>query len=147
VAGAPLEQVRQCRRHQVHRAQPVDLSHPLGQLDVLVAERSVVGDPGVGDRQLQPAGLLDEPRDRVLHLAAVAHVGRQDVVGARELLGQLLQLLAGPRHQADGRPAPGQGTGQAAADPVRRPGHESARARPDLHPGTLFERGPPPPLP
>ncbi len=57
--------------------EPVDRRHPLDQLRRQLAERAVVGDAGIGDDQLQPAGRGDEARDRRLDRRAVGDVARQ----------------------------------------------------------------------
>ena len=73
---------------RVDRAEHVDPHHLLGVLDRLVEEGPVVGEPGVGDEQLDAARLLDEALDGCRDRVAVGDVGRQDDRIAGQLGGE-----------------------------------------------------------
>jgi hypothetical protein len=85
VSRRAVEHVGERRVHRVDGAEPVDPRHLLRLLDARVAQRPVVGDPGVRDEHVDAAGLGDEARHGVLDLAAVADVGgeRDRVPGQR----------------------------------------------------------------
>jgi hypothetical protein len=125
VAATGAEQVRQRRLDRVDRAEPVDARHLLDVLDRLLGDALVVGEPGVGDEEVDAAGLAREALDRRLDLGAVADVdAAEHDVGAGQGVGEGLELLGRPREQADGRAAGGEPLGQRAADAARGARHE-----------------------
>jgi hypothetical protein len=85
------------RVDRVDGPEPVDPRHALDELDVLLGERAVVRDARVGDDEIEPAGLLDEPRDGGRHLLAIADVGGQRHGPRPELAGQPCEVVLGTR--------------------------------------------------
>ncbi len=138
VAAAGGDHRLQRRAHGPDGAEPVDRGHLLDPLGRQRAERAVVGDAGVGDDQLQPAGLAHEALDRLGDRRARGDVARQrQMAGAGQLARERLQRVGRAGRQAERRAARGERPRERLADPARRARHQRTCARTDLHAASL----------
>ena len=138
MAVGGVEEVGEAVMDGVERAEPVHARHRLDVGQRLVAERAVVGDAGVGDEEVEAAGLRDEALEGVVDRAFVADVAGQHVVGAGQAGGERVELVGRPGRQPEDGAAGGERLGQRRADPARGARDERARARRDLHRGAAY---------
>ena len=122
------------------RAEPVDARHPLGLHQRHVAKRPVPGDAGVGDQQVEPPRLRDEPLDGALHLLAHRRRSRrQRVARARRLARTSAATSCSSRSSRPSSPtrAPRAASSSAIARPMPReaPVTSADVCRPELHAG------------
>ena len=123
VAAGPVEHVGERRADRVDGAEDVDPNHLLGALDLGVDERPVMGDAGVGHRQVEPLGPLREAVDGALHLARAWRrrrpapgAGRPGSRGAVRPPPPIAPCREPPAPAVPpARPAPGTGRGRSHA--------------------------------
>ena len=123
----------------VERAEPVDLAHlPSASASGWSRERAVVGDAGVGDDDVEAAGLRGEGSTASRTGVGVGHVGSQHVVASPGSPAASASSSPSSGPPAPGRAAGGERLGQRRADAARGARDQRACARRDLHRGAAY---------
>jgi hypothetical protein len=135
-------QVRQGGVGDVEHAAHVDVHHLLPFADGGAEGRAEQHHPGVVDQGVEPAQFGDRSLDRRGRLRRAGHVSLENEGLTRVLadrLGQLLELVAAPRHQGDGRAFGGEPAGGRGPDAAARPGDQRNRLlQRHRHPAVLL---------
>ncbi len=135
VAAAAVQHRAEPGAHRVDRPGDVGADHQVGVLGILLEERRVPRDAGVGDQQVQSPGPLDEGGGRGLDLLAVGDVGGDRDRPVAQLGRQRLEALGAARDEAHRRAPATSAVAVARPMPRLAPVTSALVCEPDLHDG------------